>query len=100
MEKFFDCSECKYYDGDNTVGELCTCPNLVGDEFALPIEDVCKDVCTEWVDKRKPKLTWQDIQRIEETIAEVVNDLGKDFAYSVSSERFYTEVLRRFNEDR
>jgi hypothetical protein len=97
MEKFFDCSECKYYDGDNTVGELCTCPNLVGDEFALPIEDVCKEVCTEWVDKRKPKLTWEDIQAIDNIIV----DLAQHTDWPLrGQEVFYKEVLRRFNENK
>ena len=45
--------------------------------------------------KRGSDLTWQDIKRIVNLADEVINDVQ----YLTTEEAYYTEVLKRFNDE-
>ena len=45
-------------------------------------------------------LTWEDIAKIDQHIIDVNNEMAVDSSQEISRQKFYEEVLRRFNETR
>jgi hypothetical protein len=43
-------------------------------------------------------LTWEDIAKIDHHIINVNNEMAVDSSQEISRQKFYEEVLRRFNE--
>lgn len=48
----------------------------------------------------KPELTWEDISKIDAIILDVNNEFAVDYSKEISRQKFYEEVLKRFNEQR
>lgn len=45
-------------------------------------------------------LTWQDVAKLDAIILDVNNEFAVDYSKEISRQKFYEEVLRRFNEIR
>ena len=45
-------------------------------------------------------LTWEDMSKIDAIILDVNNEFAVDYSKEISRQKFYEEVLRRFNEIR
>lgn len=45
-------------------------------------------------------LTWEDMSKIDAIILDVNNEFAVDYSKEISRQKFYEEVLRRFNERR
>jgi len=45
-------------------------------------------------------LTWEDMAKIDAIILDVNNEFAVDYSKEISRQKFYEEVLRRFNEIR
>ena len=45
-------------------------------------------------------LTWEDMAKIDAIILDVNNEFAVDYSKEISRQKFYEEVLRRFNEQR
>ena len=48
----------------------------------------------------KEKLTWEDVAKIDQHIIDVNNEMAVNPAQEISRQKFYEEVLRRFNEEK
>ena len=44
------------------------------------------------------RLTWEDVAKIDHHIIDVNNEIAIDDSREISRQKFYEEVLRRFNE--
>lgn len=45
-------------------------------------------------------LTWKDMAKIDAIILDVNNEFAVDYSKKISRQKFYEEVLKRFNEVR
>lgn len=45
-------------------------------------------------------LTWEDIAKIDAIISDVNNEFAVDYSKEISRQKFYEEVLKRFNEQK
>lgn len=45
-------------------------------------------------------LTWEDMAKIDTIILDVNNEFAVDYSKEISRQKFYEEVLERFNEQR
>ena len=45
-------------------------------------------------------LTWEDMAKIDAIILDVNNEFAVDYSKEISRQKFYEEVLKRFNEIR
>lgn len=47
-----------------------------------------------------PALAWEDMAKIDAIILDVNNEFAVDYSKKISRQKFYEEVLKRFNEQR
>lgn len=50
--------------------------------------------------KQDLALTWEDMAKIDAIILDVNNEFAVDYSKEISRQKFYEEVLKRFNEVR
>lgn len=76
----------------NGVRKLLSSDELTGAERLEPLKpyDAEKDLA----------LTWEDMAKIDAIILDVNNEFAVDYSKEISRQKFYEEVLKRFNEIR
>ena len=56
------------------------------------------ELCKEEKSEIPINLTWEDIAKIDAIILDVNNELAVDYSKEISRQKFYEEVLKRYNE--
>lgn len=52
-----------------------------------------------WPKKESP-LTWEDMTVIDSIFLDTINEMDVDYSQNISRQKFYEEVLARFNKQR
>lgn len=72
-----------------------------GNDFNIDFEIKSKDAIVSHIEvKQGPVLTWEDIAKIDAIIVDVNNEFAVDYSKEISRQKFYEEVLNRFNKQR
>lgn len=72
-----------------------------GKDFNVDFEIVSKDAIVSHIEvKQDPVLSWEDIAVIDSIILDTNNELAVDYSKEISRQKFYEEVLTRFNKQR
>lgn len=64
--------------------------------------EMCRDFFQEGYEQAEKDhaLTWEDIAKIDSLILEVNNEFAVNYSKEISRQKFYAEVLNRFNKSK
>lgn len=90
------------------VKSICGCLNSADvplkfndNDFNVDFEIKSKDAIVSHIEvKQDIPLTWEDIAKIDALIVDVNNEFAIDYSKEISRQKFYEEILKRFNDQR